>query len=48
VERPGPEAGLARGRWEAPSWAFVVVAVAALLGGLAWLAVALRMRKGAR
>lgn len=46
VERP--EGGLARGRWEAPPWAFVVVAVAALLGGLAWLAVALRTRRGTR
>jgi hypothetical protein len=39
-----PEPGLARGRWEAPAWAFYAVAAAALLGGLAWLAVALRTR----
>jgi hypothetical protein len=45
VERP--DGGLARGRWEAPAWAFALVAAAALLGGLAWLAVALRMRKRA-
>jgi hypothetical protein len=46
VERPS--GGLARGRWEAPAWAFVLVAAAALVGGLAWLAVALRTRKEAR
>jgi hypothetical protein len=41
---PAPETGLARGRWEAPAWAFWVVAAAALVGGLAWLLVSLRMR----
>ena len=46
VERPDP--GLARGRWEAPAWSFYVVAVAALLGGVAWLAFVWRARKGAR
>jgi hypothetical protein len=46
VERPDP--GLARGRWEAPAWSFTVVAIAALLGGLAWLAFVLRARKGVR
>ena len=39
-----PDAGLARGPWEAPAWAFYAVAAAALLGGLAWLAIALRTR----
>jgi hypothetical protein len=36
--------GIAGGRWEAPAWAFYVVAAAALLGVLAWIAVALRTR----
>ena len=43
IQRPDP--GLARGRWEAPSWAFWAVAVAAMLGGLAWLALAIRTRR---
>jgi hypothetical protein len=43
VERPEP--GLARGRWEAPRWAFVITPAAVVLGGLAWLAVALRTRR---
>jgi hypothetical protein len=43
IQRPDP--GLARGRWEAPAWAFWVVAGAAVLGGLAWLALAIRMRR---
>ncbi len=42
VERPAP--GLARGRWEAPPWVFVLVAVATVLTSLAWLVVALRQR----
>ena len=42
-----PEPGLARGHWEAPSWAFYLVAALALLGSLVWLGVALRMRRGA-
>lgn len=45
VLRPPP--GLARGRWEAPAWAFWLVAAAALLGGLAWIALALRARRNA-
>ena len=46
VERP--EAGLARGRWEAPEWFFYAVAVAAVVGGLTWIASALRAKlKGA-
>ncbi len=43
IERP--EAGLAAGRWEAPAWAFVAVAAAAVLGALAWLLLALRTRR---
>ncbi|HTQ43881.1 MAG TPA: hypothetical protein VMI75_14060 [Polyangiaceae bacterium] len=43
IQRPDP--GLARGRWEAPAWGFWVVAVAAMLGGLAWLALAIRTRR---
>ncbi len=46
VVRPDP--GLARGRWEAPGWAFWVTFAAAVLGGLAWAALALRARRGAR
>jgi hypothetical protein len=45
VERPEP--GLARGRWEAPGWFFYAVAVAAILGGLTWIAAALRARRKA-
>jgi hypothetical protein len=44
VERP--QGGLAAGRWEAPPWAFVLVAALAVLGSLAWLAIALRTRRG--
>ena len=43
IQRPDP--GLARGRWEAPAWAFWVVAVAAVVGGLAWLALSIRSRR---
>ena len=43
IQRPDP--GLARGRWEAPSWAFWAVALAAILGGLTWLALAIRTRR---
>jgi hypothetical protein len=43
-----PDGGLARGRWEAPRWAFYVAAAAALLGGIVWLAIALRTRRPAR
>jgi hypothetical protein len=46
VERPDP--GLARGRWEAPAWAFYATLAAVVLGALAWLAIALRMRRSAR
>jgi hypothetical protein len=46
IQRPdGPPYSLARGRWEAPSWAFWAVAVAALLGSVAWLALAIRTRR---
>lgn len=44
VERP--PGGLASGRWEAPAWAFYLVAALTLVGGLAWLAVLLRSRRG--
>ena len=37
-----PEPGIARGKWEAPAWIFVAVAVVAVLAGLGWLTVALR------
>ncbi|HEY3817136.1 MAG TPA: hypothetical protein VGL81_08195 [Polyangiaceae bacterium] len=46
IQRPDP--GLARGRWEAPPWAFYLTMAAVVLGALAWLAVALRTRRGAR
>jgi hypothetical protein len=39
-----PDSGLARGRWEAPPWAFWLVFAAAVLGGVAWIALALRSR----
>jgi hypothetical protein len=41
-----PETGLARGRWEAPAWAFWTVVAVAAVAGLAWLLVALRTRTG--
>jgi hypothetical protein len=44
VQRPDP--GLARGLWEAPSWLFYGVLVAAVVGGLAWALAALRSRRG--
>jgi hypothetical protein len=43
VERPEP--GLARGRWEGPTWFFYAVAVAAIVAGVAWVATALRARR---
>ena len=43
VERPAP--GLARGRWEAPRWAFALVAALTVVGSLVWLAIALRARR---
>ena len=43
VVRPDP--GLASGRWEAPRWAFALVAALTVLGGLVWLAVTLRARR---
>jgi hypothetical protein len=43
VERPA--AGLAHGRWEAPAWVFVAIALSAALGGLAWVLLALRARR---
>ena len=46
VQRPDP--GLGQGRWEAPPWAFYMTLVAVVLGGLAWLAVALRTRRSPR
>jgi hypothetical protein len=38
--------GLAHGHWEAPSWAFYVIAGAAIVGGLTWLGVFLGTRTG--
>jgi len=38
--------GLAHGRWEAPSWAFYLIAGAAIVGGLGWLGVVLGTRTG--
>jgi hypothetical protein len=43
VERPA--SGLAAGRWEAPAWFFYAVAIAAIVGGLAWALVALRAKR---
>jgi hypothetical protein len=43
VQRPEP--GLARGLWEAPSWLFYGVLVAAVVGGLTWALSALRSRR---
>jgi len=40
-----PEPGLARGRWEAPAWLFVVVAALAIAGGMAWLLYGLSRRR---
>ncbi len=42
LERPEP--GLARGRWEAPAWVFYAVAIATVIAGLCWAAVAWRAR----
>ncbi|HLK39806.1 MAG TPA: hypothetical protein VKU41_23780 [Polyangiaceae bacterium] len=38
-----PEPGLARGRWEAPAWAFYATLVVAILAAAVWVA-ALRRR----
>jgi len=46
IQRPDP--GLGRGRWEAPPWAFYLTMAAVVLGGLAWLVVALRTRRNQR
>ncbi len=43
VDRPDP--GLARGRWEAPRWAFALIAALTVIGGLVWLAITLRARR---
>ena len=43
IERPDP--GLARGHWEAPRWAFALIAALTVAGGLVWLAITLRTRK---
>jgi hypothetical protein len=43
VQRPDP--GLASGRWEAPRWAFMLVAALTVLGGLVWLVITLRTRR---
>jgi hypothetical protein len=43
VERPDP--GLSRGRWEAPRWAFALIAALTVIGGLVWLAITLRARR---
>jgi hypothetical protein len=45
-----PDAGLARGRYEAPSWVFVTIAVVAIVGLIAAAAFALfrRGRGGAK
>jgi hypothetical protein len=43
-----PETGIARGRWEAPPWAFALTIAATILGGIAWLAIALRTRRSGR
>jgi hypothetical protein len=40
-----PDAGIARGLWEAPAWVFYLVAATAILGGIAWLAVMVRSRR---
>ena len=41
---PPTETGLAAGRWEAPAWAFWAVMIAAVVAGMAWVAVAVRGR----
>ena len=47
VQRPDPRQGwLVRGVWEAPVWAFYAVAVAVVVVALAYVAFALRPRKG--
>lgn len=43
VERPPP--GLARGKWEAPPWAFVLVAALTVVGSAVWLLLFLRARR---
>jgi hypothetical protein len=40
-----PDAGLARGLWEAPPWFFYGILVAAVVGGLTWALAALRSRR---
>ncbi len=40
-----PDAGLARGLWEAPPWVFYGILVAAVVGGLTWGLAALRSRR---
>jgi hypothetical protein len=40
-----PEPGIGRGRWEAPAWVFVVVAVAAFVSGALWALQALLGRR---
>ncbi len=46
IERPDP--GLARGHWEAPRWAFALIAALTVMGGLLWLAITLRTRRTGR
>jgi hypothetical protein len=43
-----PEPGLARGRWEAPPWAFALAPAAMLALVLTWLVIRLRMRRRRR
>jgi hypothetical protein len=45
TERP-PE-GLARGRWEAPGWAIVLLGIAVVLGAAAYLVLRARARRQA-
>ena len=40
-----PEPGLARGRWEAPTWLFYALLAAAVVVGLVWATTALRGRR---
>jgi hypothetical protein len=44
VERPEP--GLARGRWEAPAWAFWVVIAVTVAAAIAWTVRSLRAWPG--